>query len=160
MLHLSLANLLNPSDAADQGESDSMMVGTVDIRPQLQDLHRFPTAGFIRAPLHIQQSLLDVIEYLDSNSVPSAFSASPSAPSPAYGCLALEETTEEYDVQLTKKTKLLKLYRHLLRTVLEYPQTSDDDSRPIGHLFLMDPDNWEVPDHNIVYSWVRRVCMC
>ncbi|KAJ7937744.1 hypothetical protein B0H13DRAFT_2302571 [Mycena leptocephala] len=44
------------------------------------------------------------------------------------------------------------MYRYPLGTILEYPETSKSPKHPIGHLSKMDPDDWQVPDLNIVYS--------
>jgi hypothetical protein len=107
--------------------------------------------------LHIQQHLLSAIEYLEAqngSTPPSPPSSTPSNPVPRARSplVADQDTVEEHDVRPTNKTKLMKLYRYPLHTVLEYPETSNTHKSIVGHLFRLDPDDWQVPDLNIVYS--------
>lgn len=151
-MRLSLVDLLNPSDAAGRRAQALMQSGLIDIQPQLQRLARF-RPDTVSAPLHIQQHLLAAIEYLEAQegSLPASPSSSP-APAPhAPLPPPPTKTIEEHGVRLTNKTTLSKLYRYPLDTVIEYPETSCTQD-PVGHLFRMDPDDWQVPDLNIVYS--------
>ncbi|KAJ7757604.1 hypothetical protein B0H16DRAFT_1457764 [Mycena metata] len=145
-----LADLLNPVDLAGQRVQASMQAGLVDIRPQLLRLSSFNREG-VHATLAIQEQLLNAIEYLESQQhlahIPVP--ALPPLP-PVLIRMALEDIVAEVDVRLTRKTTLSKLYRYPPDAVLEYPETSL--SKPTGHLFHLDPEEWLVPDLNIAYS--------
>ncbi|KAF7328240.1 hypothetical protein MVEN_02563900 [Mycena venus] len=151
---LSLADLLNSSDDAGRREQALMRAGLVNIRPELQRLSSLPAS---RAPVHIRQHLLSAIEYLEAQNG-STSPSPPSSPCPdpvprvASPLAADQAILEEHNVCLTEKTTLSKLYRYPLHTILEYPETSSTHQSTIGHLFRMDPDEWQVPDLNIVYS--------
>ncbi|KAJ7031452.1 hypothetical protein C8F04DRAFT_924530, partial [Mycena alexandri] len=54
------------------------------------------------------------------------------------------------NVAINRITTLEVLYEYPLGFVLEYPETSSTGS--IGHLFRMDPDDWQDPVLNIAYS--------
>ncbi|KAJ6456641.1 hypothetical protein C8R47DRAFT_1165259 [Mycena vitilis] len=146
---LPLADLLNPSDAAGQRVQAQMQAGLVDIQPQLDALSAFSGHG-ARATIDIQHQLLYAIAYLEENGPLSLRPASPPPEPPRRAPTPQEETTSESKVKLNKKTTLGTLYRYPIHTVLEYPETSS--TSPIGHLFRMDPDDWQVPDLNIAYS--------
>ncbi|KAJ7122259.1 hypothetical protein C8R44DRAFT_622063 [Mycena epipterygia] len=141
-MSLSLSELLNPSDADEQHVQAH--TDLVDIQPQLGRLAALNVAG-TRATAAVQQKLLSVIEYLEAQQASSNSQGArwPSLHNP-------RSVTEEYNVPLNRRTCLSVLYHHPLRHVLEYPDTSSDGT--VGHLFRMDPDDWQVPDLNIVYS--------
>ncbi|KAJ7145085.1 hypothetical protein C8R43DRAFT_890873 [Mycena crocata] len=77
--------------------------------------------------------------------------ASSSLPLIAYNTFDEDEPIRETMVHLTNKMTLSVLYRHPPHTILEYPETAASPNS-IGHLFPMDPDNWEPPEYNIAYS--------
>ncbi|KAK6991924.1 hypothetical protein R3P38DRAFT_2571883 [Favolaschia claudopus] len=54
------------------------------------------------------------------------------------------------NVAINRITTLEVLYEYPVGYTLEYPETSSTGS--IGHLFHIDPDNWEDPTLNIAYS--------
>ncbi|KAJ7506100.1 hypothetical protein B0H11DRAFT_1707331 [Mycena galericulata] len=74
------------------------------------------------------------------------------APSHRSSLTGSEPTTvqQELNVRINAKTSLSILYRYPPNTVLEYPET--DAAKPVGHLFKLDPEDWQMPDLNIVYS--------
>ncbi|KDQ61844.1 hypothetical protein JAAARDRAFT_45325 [Jaapia argillacea MUCL 33604] len=53
-------------------------------------------------------------------------------------------------VEITRETTLDTLYTYPFGTIVEYPETSQYGY--IGHLFTLDPNNWENPVSNFVYS--------
>ncbi|KAJ7764293.1 hypothetical protein B0H16DRAFT_1799720 [Mycena metata] len=125
-----LVELLNPADEAGRLAQADMrsraVAGLVDLTPQLDRLARLAPPG-TRAPLHIQQKLGDILDYF--HELPQNL---------------------PLNVQLNQKTRLSKLYRYPLNTVVEYPETGT--SKPVGHLFRLDPDDWQAPELNIAYS--------
>ncbi|TDL13991.1 hypothetical protein BD410DRAFT_684726, partial [Rickenella mellea] len=56
----------------------------------------------------------------------------------------------EYNVHLTRKITVNVLYRHKKGSLVEYPETMSGGS--IGHIFELDPDNWNLPKHDFAYS--------
>ncbi|KAJ7259441.1 hypothetical protein C8J57DRAFT_951375, partial [Mycena rebaudengoi] len=56
----------------------------------------------------------------------------------------------ELNVKLNHITTLEILYKYPPGAVLEYPETSSTGC--IGHLFQLDPDDWQNPAQNFVYS--------
>jgi hypothetical protein len=56
----------------------------------------------------------------------------------------------QYNVKLNRKTTLTKLYHYDLGSYVEYPESSTQG--PIGHLFHVNPMNWENPALNFAYS--------
>ncbi|KAJ6578506.1 hypothetical protein B0H19DRAFT_1062987 [Mycena capillaripes] len=148
---LELANLLNPSDAAGLQTQVDMRAGLVDLRPQLDRLANFAYLP-ARGTLDVQQKLVDVLQYLEQR--PSIHPVSQprrvsqlTAPNPAR---PPSPPQSEHDVRLTAKTVLSTLYRYPLNSIIEYPETADP--KPVGHLFRLDPDDWQPPELNIAYS--------
>ncbi|KIJ35156.1 hypothetical protein M422DRAFT_262534 [Sphaerobolus stellatus SS14] len=62
----------------------------------------------------------------------------------------------KYNVQISHKIILLKLYEHPPGTQLEYPKTSADSNAYVGHLFQLQKDETSQLG-NIVYSQGVRV---
>ncbi|KAF8128839.1 hypothetical protein K438DRAFT_1645085 [Mycena galopus ATCC 62051] len=56
----------------------------------------------------------------------------------------------ETGVKLNRSTTLETLYHYPIGAIVEYPETSSTGF--IGHLFRMDPANWENPILNVAYS--------
>lgn len=140
-----LADLLNPADAAGRRVQEDMRAGLVDIRPQLNELVTFASRAE-RAPMEIQQKIVDVLQYLQQNT------HAPLPPPSQRISLNRSESPlpeKEFDVRLNSKTLLSILYRYPPNTVVEYPETA---SKAVGHLFHLDPDDWQMPDLNIAYS--------
>ncbi|KAJ7210251.1 hypothetical protein C8J57DRAFT_1257262 [Mycena rebaudengoi] len=54
------------------------------------------------------------------------------------------------NVKINRITTLEVLYEYPVGYILEYPETSSTGS--IGHLFCMDPNDWQDPTLNIAYS--------
>lgn len=57
-----------------------------------------------------------------------------------------------HHVRIHRQLVLGTLFRHPLGTVLDYPESTNDISQPVGHLIQLDPDHWANPMHNTVYS--------
>lgn len=147
---IALVDLLNPSDISGQQTQADMRAGLVDLRPQIDRLASFARSA-PRGTVDIQEKLVDVLQYLQQrtniNPVSQAYHGnrnppSQRSPSPPIQC--------EHDVQLTVKTVLSKLYRYPLNVIEEYPETGA--AKPVGHLFRLNPDDWQPPELNIAYS--------
>ncbi|KAJ7201931.1 hypothetical protein C8J57DRAFT_1102564 [Mycena rebaudengoi] len=137
-----LAHLLNPSDPNGQRELDDIQAGLVDIGPELRQLTDI-CAARSRASISVQQQLRALIHDL-SQPTPTVSPAPPPLPRVS------ESGAPQYDVRLNRRTVLSILYHHPKDTILEYPETGPEN--PVGHLFRLDPDDWQVPDLNIAYS--------
>ncbi|KAJ7661103.1 hypothetical protein B0H17DRAFT_1144805 [Mycena rosella] len=138
-----LADLLNPSDPDGQQVQAQIQAGLVDIQPQLQQLSELQSHG-ARASPEVQQQLQAALKYLQAQRNGGPYIPNDNTPPPIPGAII-----RQHDVRLTSRTTLSTLYHYPLHTILEYPETNADGT--IGHLFRMDPDDWQVPDLNIVY---------
>ncbi|KAK1230499.1 hypothetical protein PQX77_006427 [Marasmius sp. AFHP31] len=58
----------------------------------------------------------------------------------------------QYRVFLTKDTTLSKLSLYSLRAQVPYPSTTADDQSQEGHLFAMDPSDWNDSTNDLTYS--------
>lgn len=82
---------------------------------------------------------------------PSNISSAPPGPqSPTL--LRTDMIVVEENVKITKYTTLSKLYRYPPGMTVEYPETSTDSSRPVGHLFHINPDDFYLPWRDFSYS--------
>ncbi|KAK7015447.1 hypothetical protein R3P38DRAFT_3321667 [Favolaschia claudopus] len=124
-------------------------VSEVDARPQLLLLENFllkSVPGPILVPPELQicleKSLLDLKRW---SAPPEALVPSPNLHIPS----EVQETKTEFDVFINRKTTLSKLYRYPPNTYIEYPETGE---QPVGHLFKLDPENWERPMLDFSYS--------
>jgi hypothetical protein len=126
-----------------------------DARPQLlmlQTLLSNSSPGPILVPPELYNSLKLAIERLEQLSAgPEALRITlPQEPSflniPTRSVQAIEV---EHNVFINEKTILTTLYRYPPNTYMEYPETGED---PIGHLFELDPQNWEHPNNDFCYS--------
>ncbi|KAJ6542447.1 hypothetical protein DFH09DRAFT_1282539 [Mycena vulgaris] len=119
----------------------------VDIRPQLVGLAGFSRdSGALHAPQSIQDHLNEVLDYLRTEQHPHV----PEKATPPRTPAVSEAPIKRPHVQINRQTTLEILYEYSPNYVLEYPETSSTGS--IGHLFPMDPDNWQDPALNIAYS--------
>ncbi|KAJ7112747.1 hypothetical protein C8R43DRAFT_1157399 [Mycena crocata] len=119
----------------------------VDIRPQLAELAAFSKApGTSNAPKDIQDRLNEVLEYLGSEQ----HSHSLGLQNQAITTTVSEAPVKRHNVPINRITTLEILYEYPLDYVLEYPETSATGC--IGHLFRMDPKDWQDPALNIAYS--------
>jgi hypothetical protein len=64
--------------------------------------------------------------------------------------VTLAPASVQYNVKLNCKMTLMKLYHYDLSSYVEYPKSSMQG--PIGHLFHVNPMNWENPALNFAYS--------
>ncbi|KAJ6543739.1 hypothetical protein DFH09DRAFT_1390311 [Mycena vulgaris] len=118
-----------------------------DIRPQLAGLAGFSRdSGALHAPQSIQDHLNEVLDYLRTEQHPHV----PEKATPPRTPAVSEAPIKHPHVQINRQTTLEILYEYSPNYVLEYPETSSTGS--IGHLFPMDPDNWQDPALNIAYS--------
>ncbi|KAJ7931892.1 hypothetical protein B0H13DRAFT_1857544 [Mycena leptocephala] len=140
---LALADLLNPTDATGRHVQADMRAGLVDIRPQLRKLVSL-APGAQRAPADIQQTIMDVALFLQQQHVPTEPAPRPADQGPA------PPPQIETLVSLNTRTTLSVLYRHPINAVVEYPETGAQ--KPVGHLFQLDPEDWQPPELNIAYS--------
>lgn len=131
-----LEDLLNP-------------VSEVDARPQLERLQGFLNShnGPVLVPPELQNTLVRIIDQLKQlGKEPEALRTPTLANLPTRPVL---ETVIEHDIYINDKTKLSTLYRYPLHTYIEYPETG---TKPVGHLFQLDPKNWVRPSLNFAYS--------
>lgn len=136
MSRLTLEDLLNP-------------VPEVDARPQLLMLQNFLAnshPGAILVSPELQNSLKHVVDQLNRLSARPEALREPLLNIPTR---SVKETKVEHDVIINRKTKLSTLYRYPPNTYIEYPETSEE---PIGHLFELDPQNWQRPTLDFTYS--------
>lgn len=143
---MNIEALLNPRDT-----------GLVDILPQISILSKFqPEAGKIMVPVHIQQQLALVLDYLESpqatNVLPAASSPSSSGSSSPTQPEISHGVATEHGVRLNRKTRLSTLYRYPRNMLVEYPETGEAEGESVGHLFEVDPDNWINPALHFAYS--------
>ncbi|KAK7050219.1 hypothetical protein R3P38DRAFT_2431148, partial [Favolaschia claudopus] len=123
----------------------------VNIRPQLLRLAEFTDCDApLHAPLSIKQELESALRFLEGSSCvdTSVLQKSPTPETPTF-------VKRRTNVAINRITTLEVLYEYPLGYTLEYPETSSTGC--IGHLFHMDPDNWEDPALNIAYSRGGRV---
>ncbi|KAJ6467649.1 hypothetical protein C8R47DRAFT_1303282 [Mycena vitilis] len=161
---LAISDLLStdPTDATEPASSGSQTVldtsaplqqppsnDLVDIRPQLSRLTGFPDSKAL-VPRSIQENLDTVLQYLESKqelgraTIPSISSQISTA---SDSTIPPKRTT---NVAINRITTLEVLYEYPVGHIVEYPETSQTGS--IGHLFQMDPDDWQDPTLNIAYS--------
>lgn len=153
---LVLADLLNPED-------DSELV---DVRPQLESLTELASLelGTVLAPVSVQHHLLATLRCLGHHPQPTMTPSPPPPPPTASRTTATAQPTSPpltppldsisitLDVVLNRKTTLSTLYEHPLHAYVEYPQTSAEHDRPVGHLFRLDPNKWRTPEVDFAYS--------
>lgn len=56
------------------------------------------------------------------------------------------------NVILNRKTQLHTLYYHPYGSLIEYPETTADINRAVGHIFTLNPKEWLRPQLNFAYS--------
>lgn len=125
----------------------------IDIRSQLVKLTTFLNGNdAIEAPPFIQENLHSVLGYLEtrrdslSSDAPLTIPRTPHD-SDSESIMPVKRST---NVKINRITTLEVLYEYPVGYILEYPETSSTGS--IGHLFCMDPDDWQDPTLNIAYS--------
>ncbi|KAJ7693792.1 hypothetical protein B0H16DRAFT_1352014 [Mycena metata] len=112
--------------------------------------------GTLTVPKHVRDELEHILTLLQSspganhalNHPPqsSAISSPTSPPRPE----SPQRPTLLSNVRITKKTILSQLYRYLVGTDLEYPETSEGG---VGHLFELQPGTtWGNPTSSFAYS--------
>ncbi|KAJ7020865.1 hypothetical protein C8F04DRAFT_1403338 [Mycena alexandri] len=129
----------------------------VDVGPQLSRLSQFSVDNLaVLAPPSVQKNLLEALEYLDNQRiVPDAqrivaiestvnFLDLPDCTHPPI------EIKQSHHVAINRQTTVETLYEYPRGYVLEYPETSSTGC--VGHLFHMDPNDWQDPILNIAYS--------
>ncbi|KAF8182256.1 hypothetical protein K438DRAFT_2166815 [Mycena galopus ATCC 62051] len=123
----------------------------VDIGPQLLRLAKFvngPGDTPMLTPLSVQQSLNSALEYLESQSGSQRSATVPGIPDTSeLSDITVKRST---NIAINRVTTLQILYEYPVGYGLEYPETSSTGS--VGHLFRMDPNDWQDPALNIAYS--------
>jgi hypothetical protein len=149
MARLRLQDLLNPVLEVDE-----------DARPEILAL-RSLLANISPGPILVtpeqRRTLRHTIEQLRSLSVGPApeealrsnITGQAPAEPPNTTTFSVPNIVTENDVYLNYKTMLATLYRYPPNTYIEYPETGTE---PIGHLFQLDPQNWERPNLDFAYS--------
>lgn len=137
----------------------------VDILPDLESLVQLANdlGSVVHAPLQVQRALQLVTQYLGSAfhsagsersntdvSVVSRqrmYSAScDSIPTP----IQARPTKTTFNIDLTNRTHLERLYHYDLDSYVEYPETAVNDA--VGYIFRMDPAHWRNPSLDFAYS--------
>ncbi|KAJ7016860.1 hypothetical protein C8F04DRAFT_1340208 [Mycena alexandri] len=158
-LGFAIGDLLNTDLPAALGSSErqnqhslASELDLVDVQPQLLRLATFckHNSNF-QVPRSIGGHLDAALEYL-ANRPPNKDVEKMVA---LRADITAEPTAEpsfkrSTNVAINRITTLEVLYEYPLGFVLEYPETSSTGS--IGHLFRMDPDDWQDPALNIAYS--------
>lgn len=155
---LSVCSLLNPVVEPQQPSATALW----DIQPQLAALLAFSQSiDPVLVPLDIWEALSRVSAHLLSSTgtltpLPLRSSPIPSqSPPPMLLPLvpALSSITEvRHNVLLNRVTVLSSLYIYGPGALVEYPQTVDKQLGPVGHLFQLDPLNWQLPVSGFAYS--------
>jgi hypothetical protein len=60
--------------------------------------------------------------------------------------------TVKHNITINRETTLQALYTYDRDALVEYPETSPSGDASIGHLFIVDPENWVPPTLNFAYS--------
>ncbi|KIJ33839.1 hypothetical protein M422DRAFT_182788 [Sphaerobolus stellatus SS14] len=134
----------------------------VDVRPQLEELRSLldndngpilasnTVSGQLAEILHNLRNLRTSVSRPDNRNINPLERTSNSLP-PANISSILPEPEVEYNVKITQRILLSKLYKYPKGSYLEYPETSPDDKTYIGHLFHWEGD-MNSPVGSIVYS--------
>jgi hypothetical protein len=115
----------------------------LDVAPLLRELANI-TGNELLVPKEIQEHLNAALTYLKSSKVTTA------VPLRSNENINVAPRTSELNVKLNHITTLEILYKYPPGAVLEYPETSSTGC--IGHLFQLDPDDWQNPAQNFAYS--------
>lgn len=151
MARISLVDLLNPEPQGMQ--VDAPVTSLVDLQPALTALsHHISPLGPLLVPINIADSVSGIIQYLSATAPSSASGSALSNPPRSSNSLSVnasELPPLEFNVQLNRSTRLNRLHRYEVGKMLEYPETHADG---VGHLFTMDPENWNDPWSSFAYS--------
>ncbi|KAJ6506213.1 hypothetical protein C8R47DRAFT_1241345 [Mycena vitilis] len=158
MYRRALSDLLNPADILKPTTVSGHLLlvhsqphDLVDIRPQLERLARVSHGKTLdRIPRAVQENLETALGYLESHHdglSSSSFRPFPPVTSTFNSATAVKQST---NVAINRVTTVQVLYEYPVGHVVEYPETSSTGS--IGHLFRMDPKDWQDPALNIAYS--------
>ncbi|KAJ6531648.1 hypothetical protein DFH09DRAFT_1263868 [Mycena vulgaris] len=71
------------------------------------------------------------------------------SPLPNIPTFSVQETVVEHDIFINDRTILETLHRYPADTYIEYPESGPN---PIGHLFELDPQDWQRPTRDLAYS--------
>lgn len=156
---LSVDQLLNPvDDNSDNRCLPNLPTSPVDIYSNLATLVD-RNDGPIMAPPLVASWLLNYLRDTESHTSPSTLTdrqqSTASSPS-SFSLLSFPQiptpSSIKHNVYLNHKTTISTLYTYKdVNTYLEYPESSDD-KKPVGHLFRLDPHEWQNPAHNFAYS--------
>ncbi|KAJ6484352.1 hypothetical protein C8R47DRAFT_1072982 [Mycena vitilis] len=153
MYRRALGDLLNPvgilePTISEEGSAHRGRPDLVDIRPQLARLAKVSDGrGLNQIPRAIQENLESALQYLESHPAISSSSTSIIPQISASSEISVKRST---NVAVNRVTTVQVLYEYPIGHIVEYPETSSTGS--IGHLFRMDPEDWQDPALNIAYS--------
>ncbi|KAJ7032105.1 hypothetical protein C8F04DRAFT_1185343 [Mycena alexandri] len=154
-----LVDILNPQLETPTQALSGPRTNLVDVQPQLSRLAQISFGNSeVHAPLSVQQNLCVALEYLENQLPGLDCHRTGSIPdmSHEHHPPAIEiEIKRSTNVVINRQTTLETLYEYPRGYILEYPETSSTGC--IGHLFHMDPNDWQDPTLNIAYS--RGGCM-
>ena len=150
-----ISALLN-TDLEPEPESPNANALQVDVRHHITSVSNFLSRPSLRAPPHIAEQLLDVINYFSSDvsdySGPTERSEVhiPSLTRQPLS-LPLSPSKTQHNIKLNHKTMLSTLHTYEDSNVyVEYPDTNP--YHPVGYLFRSDPCDWQNPIRNFTYS--------
>ncbi|KIJ41766.1 hypothetical protein M422DRAFT_255076 [Sphaerobolus stellatus SS14] len=152
----------NTSQDNDHTPSAAGFVVGVDLRPRIKQLLQLLESrqGSLLVPDDISSKLDAIITYftpetnenqLDRESMLSVTIDTPLIQPRAIFPSEPLNIPVKYNVKISHKIILSKLYEHPAGTQLEYPETSADSNTYVGHLFQLQKDETS-PLGNIVYS--------
>lgn len=154
-----ISMLLN-TDEAEFPNENSLQVDVRHHISSISDLLSRPS-GSLRAPPHIEENLLEVINYFSLDDYPTERSQVHLAPlirqpvldGPSGNSLPVSAppSNTQHNIKLNRKTTLSTLYTYEDSNVyVEYPDTNPN--HPVGYLFRCDPCDWQNPIRNFAYS--------
>lgn len=132
----------------------------VDVQHHVASLSDLLSRPSLRAPPHIAEHLLDVINYFRSDVYPTERSQvhippliRQPLPGQALGPSgnSVSPPNIQHNIKLNCKTTISTLYTYEDSNVyVEYPDTNPN--HPVGYLFRFDPHDWQNPTWNFAYS--------
>ena len=125
----------------------------VDVRHHITSVSDLLSRSSLRAPPHIAEHLLDVINYFSLDNYPTERSQvhTPLIRQPLPSRNSASPANTRHDIKLNRKTTLSTLYTYEDTNVyVEYPDTNPN--YPVGYLFRCDPRDWQNPTRNFAYS--------
>ena len=139
---------------------ESELPNTIDVRHLITSVSELLSCPSLRAPPHIAEHLLDVVNYFISDDYPIERSTHTQTDIPPQKRQPLpldpsensaSPSNTQYNIKLNRKTILSTLYTYDHNNVyIEYPDT--DPNHPVGYLFCCNPYDWQNPIRTFAYS--------